>query len=292
MFKKGEWYFVKAPYRGGVGMKGCLLTEPVFKVVEVNIGGSATKIQYVSGMFEHGQKHNQDVIVSAHDRKFMKQFTPSGNTRFQVGGKYRAINSGIIDCLKMRHGSSSRYPNYTALCNLIKGTGYSNGAVMEIIRAFHEIAPKVRGTVPDTGNICVWTFGNKPINLPDYMAAFFELVPPKYPEVDHVLDAALSTVDNEPELEFGETTPAEPEETEDQKLLKAIKYLLSTRDVSTGKRLRLSYLSETYSRDDIKTPADIISLAAKRREEIQAHIEQREREIRNAQEAIRKLSEL
>lgn len=302
MFKVGSWYFVKAPYRGGHGMKSCsLLKEPVFQVIETNEGGSATKIRYVEGIYEFGQAHNQHVMVSAVNHRYVKEFSPSGNTRFQVGGKYRAINSGIIDCLKMRHGSTSTYPQYSALCNLIRGTGYKNGAVLEIHRAFHEIAPKVRGIVPNTNNICVWAFGNRPINLPGYMAAFFELVPTNCPakveypspndtpELDKVLDEVLSDVDNEPELEFG---PSNPEETEDQKLLAAIKYLLSTRDIHTGKRLRLGYLSETYSRDDIKTPDDIIVIAEARREEIAKYIEQQEREIRRAQETIKQLAEL
>lgn len=302
MFAVGLWYFVKAPYRGGNGMKGFMLREPVFQVLQINEGGSATKIQYVDGLTELGQAHNQNVIVSAHDRKFMQQFIPSGNKRFQVGGKYRAIHSGIIDCLKMRHGSSSRYPHYTALCNLIRGTGYKNGAVLEIHRAFHEIAPKVRATIPNTNNTCVWVFNNKPINLPGYMATFFELVncpadvdypsPNDAPVVDKILDVVLSSVDNEPELEFGPGCQEEPEETEDQKLLKAIKYLLSTRGVHTGKRLRLAYMSETYSRDTIKTPDDIIKLASERREEIAKYVEQQEREIRRAQENIKQLSEL
>jgi len=269
MFEINKWYFLKAPGRGGIGLDvlkkriHCSF-PPFFKVFGMDASGAVTSI--VTGPGGNVIQLNNYPLYNHVMGQYFEEFTPSKLVNFEQTKQYYRTSRAAVDVLLHLGKGSTSFRNYI---NGNKAIPTGNSFTVKRVTSNGDI----RTAFSDKGT-CV--FEQDHATIPAYMAVLFDEVPEMVPAPVIVVQApVIETISDE-----------------DKELLKAVHLLLDYRDVFTSRdKFTLSVMQGEYPRTTI-TADDIIVAANRRRAELIAYRESKQKEIDSANRDIENLKEL
>ncbi|QFR55767.1 hypothetical protein JC221_121 [Yersinia phage JC221] len=266
MFELNKWYFLKSPKRGGMFLDvpkrriHCSF-PPFFKVHAINANGDVNAI--VSGTTGTIIEFREPLYGNFWFKNF-EQFIPSKLVKFESGKQYYRTGRAAVDVLKQLGKGSTSFRDYI---NGDKAAPDRNSFTVKRVTSGGDI----KFAYADK-SVCVFNQDNA--TIPAYMAVLFDVVEP-----EAVSGTALAPV-------------VDTISEEDRKLLEAVHLLLDYRDVYTNRdKFTITVMQGEYSRTTL-TPEDIITAGERRRAELVAYRNAKQREIESANESIEGLKDL
>lgn len=313
-FVPGKSYILKSKSRGGD--PGGLMDNHIpvaFKVVSMDLEGNVICVFSYADKEQKGIFHpNHHYLIAHYLFHFFVEFTPT-DTKFSYYKTYRATSTAPAEVLaNMGLRGNTSFRNY-----IRHGASRRDALEFRVWNASNGVITKISKKPSDHPLDCY---------MPGWMSCFFEEVGKTSSEHN---DPALVDTDTEVDMETPvdsavrlaekakrlnkigvmdssaldrilEAADSKSKPTEktfvvseaDKNLLDSIHYLLATREIFSGRRTRLGMMQETYSRDDVKTPASIIEYANIRKEEIEEYRKKTINEMRRTAEQLKMLDSI
>ncbi|QDH49063.1 hypothetical protein PHYNN_234 [Pantoea phage Phynn] len=281
-------------------------------------------------LVDTGEGTGKLMITLKYDQEWkVRRFAPSGVTKFKPGCFYAAVDTNIIVDVMKHHYRF--YGGKTRIINFFRGNGHRNfgsvigktgsGGFCSLFGKDYQKGQSFTGPSRNPSTYTNCRFAD--LRLPDFFSRLFVEVEPN-PKFAKFVKGAPAWLPVEPEsgdqtdeLEMIVASPEQKEVVEvaeqsqaensikqmntrhglavtpeDMELLNAVKFLLEAKDVWCGKRTRLCYMEETYSRESFKTASDIIKIADQRRKEIVDYREENINKISRIQQTLQEIDHL